>query len=809
MQVQKENREIEMSGFSGAAKQFSIEATPKAFQILSSSIYTDKPLAVIRELSCNAYDAQVEAGTSDRPFEVHLPNHFEPFFSIRDYGTGLSDEDITGLYSTYFKSTKTNSNDVIGCMGLGSKSPFAYVDQFTVTSYFNGKKGVFMVFMDDDGTPSIMLTESTPTDEENGIMIHMMANQSDFSTFADRARRFYHRFPVHPIITGNSSVDLSKVKYTLEGPNYKLRTNDEHLAYGDHKGAYAIQGHVAYPIKVDKIKVPMTDQQRELLQSMAIDITFPIGELEVAASREELSYNKLTQANIIKAVETIQAHVPQHAAKVLADAKTEFEARALYQRWLGENSSEARFMAKVLGRKLAWNGKEISGHHMPIYMYNRDVLESVKTVSSSSLDNEAVKTLIDMHHIDTYGDILQLGEYELRSSRTKKLAGSYSRSTEVAAGDISGDSPETVVVIVDDEKLNRGIVRLMQHNFGDKEKDVIALRITPGFEQQVKDQFKGFDNFVLASTLDIPPPEVKNTVVRDVRKLMKVRKINDYYYSGAVETDETTHDVSQGGTYVVLYSKELISPGDEWLEKGNEPRRGNKKILEMLREAQRVGLIDFEKDNIYAFNSTHKALITKHPNWVSLYDLLKQRIATKLADKEFLANVENFYTFQALITDNDTAANTIVTHNTAFSAVKMKVKSPSSKFVKYFDELTEIAKAFDAFVIQQGVAMKPYLDRNLAKPSYNHNDRAELGALMVVLENATEFLKTKDITPLKSKALTKANKVASKLKQNYPLFAHLANSHFDVKKDSKGLALYVNMCDKTSSLIKASITPFI
>ncbi len=43
--------------------EFKIQASAKAFEILSSNIYTNKVRAVIREYNCNAYDAHVAAGT--------------------------------------------------------------------------------------------------------------------------------------------------------------------------------------------------------------------------------------------------------------------------------------------------------------------------------------------------------------------------------------------------------------------------------------------------------------------------------------------------------------------------------------------------------------------------------------------------------------------------------------------------------------------------------------------------------------------------------------------------------------------------
>ena len=107
-----QERDIERSG-NFVESTFKIKANGKAFKILSDGLYSDKIKAIIRELSCNAYDSHIEAGT-DKPFDVHLPTRFDPTFYIRDYGTGLSKEDVEAIYTTYFESTKTNTNDAIG-----------------------------------------------------------------------------------------------------------------------------------------------------------------------------------------------------------------------------------------------------------------------------------------------------------------------------------------------------------------------------------------------------------------------------------------------------------------------------------------------------------------------------------------------------------------------------------------------------------------------------------------------------------------------------------------------------------------------
>src|SRR5687768_14206487 len=63
-------------------------------------LYEDPEKAIIREYTCNGRDAQIEAGYTG-PLEVTTPTALAPFFTVRDYGIGLSAEDIRKVYSAY------------------------------------------------------------------------------------------------------------------------------------------------------------------------------------------------------------------------------------------------------------------------------------------------------------------------------------------------------------------------------------------------------------------------------------------------------------------------------------------------------------------------------------------------------------------------------------------------------------------------------------------------------------------------------------------------------------------------------------
>jgi len=194
MKVETPTVPVEIGG-ELAGGDFSIKNSAAAFKILSSGLYSNKYEAILRELGCNAYDSHVEAGCADKPFTVHLPTRLNPKFIIRDYGVGLDHEQVMGLYTTYFESTKTDSNDFVGCMGLGSKSPFSYTKNFTIVATKDGVRGMYSAFIGDKGVPAITHLISEKTDEGNGVEIEFAVNErNDMHSLRLRPRKFSSGF---------------------------------------------------------------------------------------------------------------------------------------------------------------------------------------------------------------------------------------------------------------------------------------------------------------------------------------------------------------------------------------------------------------------------------------------------------------------------------------------------------------------------------------------------------------------------------------------------------------------------------------
>lgn len=262
---------------------FKINAGKKAFLVLSEKLYKDKAEAVLRELSCNAVDIHCESGKAHIPFHVTLPSSIYPWFVLRDFGTGLSAEQIDEIFTVYFASTKDNSNDSIGGFGLGCKSPFAYSESgggFTVKSYQNGLCTVYNMYMD-DGEPFSTPMSTTPTDEPDGLEILVPIPEHEHARWKILARKVYRAFDrCKPYIT---NMDASSIEEFPDSDNFFFA--DDFARAGE---VYAVIGGVVYPIPSRLV----TNEMVFRYAGRPAYIKCPIGSVDVAPSREELSLTK-------------------------------------------------------------------------------------------------------------------------------------------------------------------------------------------------------------------------------------------------------------------------------------------------------------------------------------------------------------------------------------------------------------------------------------------------------------------------------------------------------------------------------------
>jgi hypothetical protein len=315
----------ETSGEMGAPQQFSIQNSRIAFETLSSRLYSDPIRAVIRELSCNAYDAHVVSGKKDMPFVVSLPTSFDPSFRIRDFGPGMDHEQVMSLYCTYFASDKTKRNDAIGAFGLGSKSPFAYFLRngkggvFSVTSYQGGRARTYTAFID-DGFPKVEKQFEADTQEPDGLEVTFPAEQKDVWEFENKSRVVFEFFDPLPKL--NKELGITGPAYSLKTPRWGLR---EVAVTAQGSKVRAVMGGVAYA--VGEIDVSRINQTQQRIFGLPLDIFLAIGDVNPAVSRESLQLDEGTIAAILKALDEAHSGLIEQVKKKIDEARSPWEGR--------------------------------------------------------------------------------------------------------------------------------------------------------------------------------------------------------------------------------------------------------------------------------------------------------------------------------------------------------------------------------------------------------------------------------------------------------------------------------------------------
>lgn len=271
------------------SSDFKIEASPIAFDILTSKLYSDPKMAIVRELLTNAYDSHVVANNIETPIDISIPNYLNHNFIIRDYGTGLPPEDIVGLYTTFFSSTKNNSNDLTGCFGLGSKTPFSYTNTFTVKSYYNQNVYTFLAIKK-DGKPQIISLGQAETKEPNGLEIIIPTtderNSGDYDAeFYFKLESYIKFIPELNLRFMNESYIINRKEpiFTFENLIFYLKKS----TYREGK-LFIKQGQNVYPIDFSRYKTDLLINN-QFIDKFNIVTEVPIGTLGITPSRETLA----------------------------------------------------------------------------------------------------------------------------------------------------------------------------------------------------------------------------------------------------------------------------------------------------------------------------------------------------------------------------------------------------------------------------------------------------------------------------------------------------------------------------------------
>ena len=304
MQVSQVNDHITHAVIGGAQTiEFGISDSAEFFNILSSTLYSDQILAVVREVLCNAWDAHIAADRKNTPVKVTFT---DDAIIVRDYGLGIPHDQIGPIYGTYGNSTKKNDGQQTGGFGLGCKAPFAYTDQFEVVSSNNGIRTIYAISKSSAqamGKPSITAITSFPT-QESGLQVTIpIKNSHDWDRF--------HELIENIAYAGDMNVELDgklveKIGFP-ETQNFLIVQSSDKLNYNTR--LQVRYGNVVYPIPSHEKIDARAEEVRQVLNKASTNLRYqnnilifqaPPHSIAVTPSRESLSMQDHTIHTILE-----------------------------------------------------------------------------------------------------------------------------------------------------------------------------------------------------------------------------------------------------------------------------------------------------------------------------------------------------------------------------------------------------------------------------------------------------------------------------------------------------------------------------
>lgn len=555
------------------------------FSVLRNQLYSDKILAVIREYSTNGVDAHTEAGKPTLPIEVTLPSRWETTFKVRDFGLGLTDADIHDIYAFYGESTKRKSNAMIGQLGLGSKSAFAYGDNFVITSYVDGVKNTYNAFIDASQIGQIAKLASEPTTEPNGVEISIAVKDHDVQAFHSKAYALFRYFKVRPVVHG-ATFDYATLTPIISGGDWVIYG-------GSSSPAVAIMGNIGYPIDNH-----WNDQNITNALAAGLEINFAIGDLEISASREKLQYTDRTKQAIKDKLTKVVSEVSAELNSRFSSCATLFDAHKLYGTVMdyGSNLYVLRGMIKS---SLQFKGKAVTASRLHLPDANS-------------------------------------GEFSVRQYEK-----TY-RGNKVKAFPMNSINCTDKTVLVDNDlSLNNGITNRVWNLVQDS-KDVYVLSYRDakdradflsksGLEDSNFIKLSSLPKISLATATGAAPKNAKHAskeFIYDFAHASKAsswsRKHSDFW------TQEVVDVANDSGVYVMLEGFRYQSKTGSW----DIPFELNNIIKSMAT-------FGITLPKIYGFKLKHNDLVAKNPNMVSLWVYLKTELANYFVTNKIAQKLAN------------------------------------------------------------------------------------------------------------------------------------------------------------------------
>jgi hypothetical protein len=339
-------------------------------EAISIRMYTDPLTAVVREISCNAVDANKDAGRGHVPIRIYLPDmaikddrvphesQLESHLIIEDDGNGISPDGMR-IFTTIMESTKRDSNNLIGGYGLGSKSPFSITNIFDIITNHEGIQYGYTCAVD-NGLPKCLLHYTRSTTEVGTSIRIPIINDEYLSRLKNIVINTCAWFDVAPVFNSNSINERVRemreyLNYNLNKPYYTIPISGEPYQFNNWRIKPNYNGNLSPVFIIGGVPYSITDDEVAKTLANAIDsavpqsyiykivplldaapnlvIPIPIGAIDLSVQRETPIWNEKTINYLRNKIVEVFTSLVSERDKAIDEAASLHEACIIADTW--------------------------------------------------------------------------------------------------------------------------------------------------------------------------------------------------------------------------------------------------------------------------------------------------------------------------------------------------------------------------------------------------------------------------------------------------------------------------------------------
>lgn len=251
-------------------------------------IYSHPIQTLVQEYVNNGKDANRSAGKPDHAIDITIPTYDNLEFVCRDYGVGLSKEEIIAVYRKIGKSTKRTNNKLAGKYGVGAKIGFVYADAFLITSWKDGRKVECLAHKANSQIGDYTFLSDVESDEPNGVQISIKLTEAAHITqFRQAVQRMFYLWPEKPNF--NIGIEWPKIEYEDECVKmFSTTTNSAFKHYiNEHNLWLNVDGT---PYKVSSSVIDRCGVDLRFYYT-SIYLNASLSDVDIPMNREELTAN--------------------------------------------------------------------------------------------------------------------------------------------------------------------------------------------------------------------------------------------------------------------------------------------------------------------------------------------------------------------------------------------------------------------------------------------------------------------------------------------------------------------------------------